>query len=42
MLPDDVDERLRREGRRRGVALAEVVRDADERHLPGRSPRLVG
>lgn len=34
MLPDDVDARLRREARRRGVPVAEVVREAVERHVP--------
>ncbi|MEW6583650.1 MAG: ribbon-helix-helix protein, CopG family [Actinomycetota bacterium] len=34
MLPDDLDARLRLEARRRGVPVAEVVREAVERHLP--------
>jgi hypothetical protein len=34
MLPDDLEARLRHEARRRGVPLAEVVREAVERHLP--------
>lgn len=34
MLPDDVLARLRNESRRRGTSVAEVVRDAVERHLP--------
>lgn len=34
MLPDDVDERLRREARRRGVSIADVAREAIDRHLP--------
>jgi CopG-like RHH_1 or ribbon-helix-helix domain, RHH_5 len=38
MLPDDVEERLRREARRRGVPLAQVVREAVERHLPAPEP----
>jgi hypothetical protein len=43
MLPDELDARLRFEARRRGVGIAEVVREAVERHLPeptrdGRTP----
>ena len=38
MLPDDLDARLRFEARRLGVSVAEVVRDAVERHLPKRQP----
>lgn len=38
MLPDDVDARLRVEARRRGVPIAEVVREAVERHLPVPEP----
>lgn len=34
MLPDDVDARLRREARRRGVSIADVAREAIDRHLP--------
>ena len=34
MLPDDVDARLRFEARRRGMSIAEVVREAIERELP--------
>jgi predicted DNA-binding protein len=34
MLPDDIDSRLRIEARRRGVPVAEIVREAVERHLP--------
>lgn len=34
MLPDDLDSRLRLEARRRGVSIADVVREAIERHLP--------
>jgi hypothetical protein len=34
MLPDDLEARLRFEARRKGVPIAEVVRDAVERHLP--------
>jgi hypothetical protein len=38
MFPDDVDLRLRLEARRRGVPIAEVVREAVERHLPAAEP----
>jgi hypothetical protein len=38
MLPDDLDTRLRREARRRGVAVAEVVREAVARHVPAPEP----
>jgi len=34
MLPDEVEARLRLEARRRGVPVAEVVREAVARHLP--------
>lgn len=34
MLANDVDARLRREARRRGVSIAEVAREAIEDHLP--------
>jgi hypothetical protein len=34
MLPDDVDARLRHEARRRGVSIADVAREALDRHLP--------
>jgi hypothetical protein len=34
MLPDDVEARLRREARRRGVSIAQIVREAVERELP--------
>jgi CopG antitoxin of type II toxin-antitoxin system len=34
MFPDDVDARLRREARRRGVPLAQLVREAVEREFP--------
>lgn len=34
MLPDEVEGRLRLEARRRGVPLAQIVREAVERHLP--------
>lgn len=38
MLPDEVDGRLRLEARRRGVPIAEIVREAVERHLPSPAP----
>jgi hypothetical protein len=38
MFSDEVDARLRREARRRGVPVAEIVRDAVERHLPPPEP----
>jgi hypothetical protein len=34
MLPDDVLARLRHESRRRGISVAEIVREAVERHVP--------
>ncbi|MFL5799105.1 MAG: ribbon-helix-helix protein, CopG family [Actinomycetota bacterium] len=34
MLPDEVEARLRLEARRRGVPVAEVVREAVTAHLP--------
>jgi hypothetical protein len=34
MLPDDLDDRLRLEARRRGTSIAVVVREAIERQLP--------
>ena len=34
MLPDDLDDRLRLEARRRGTSIADVAREAIERHLP--------
>lgn len=34
MFPDDVEARLRLEARRRGVPIAQIVREAVERHLP--------
>lgn len=34
MLPDEIDARLRFEARRRGVSLADVTREALEKHLP--------
>ena len=38
LLPDDVEARLRLEVRPRGVPMAEVVREAVERHLPAPEP----
>ena len=38
MFPDEVDARLRREARRRGVPVAQVVREAVEWHLPAPEP----
>lgn len=38
MLPDEVEARLRLEARRRGLPIAEVVREAVERHLPAPEP----
>lgn len=38
MFPDEVDARLRLEARRRGVPVAEVVREAVMRHLPAPTP----
>jgi hypothetical protein len=38
MLPDDMESRLRLEARRRGVPMAEIVREAVERHLPRATP----
>lgn len=38
MLPDEVEARVRLEARRRGVPIAEVVREAVERHLPAPEP----
>jgi predicted DNA-binding protein len=34
MLPDELDDRLRLEARRRGTAIAVVAREAIERQLP--------
>ena len=38
MLPEDVAARLRYEARRRGVSVAELVREAVERHVPPPQP----
>jgi hypothetical protein len=38
MLPDDVDARLRLEARRRGVPVAQLVREAVELHVPAPEP----
>lgn len=43
MLPDELDDRLRLEARRRGTSIAEVARDAIERQLPPASePGVLG
>jgi len=34
MLPDEVNARLRREARRRGLSIAEVARQVLDAHLP--------
>jgi plasmid stability protein len=34
MLPDELDDRLRLEARRRGTSIADVAREAIERQLP--------
>ena len=34
MLPDELDDRLRLEARRRGTSIADVARDAIDRQLP--------
>lgn len=34
MFPEEVDARLRHEARRRGVPVAQIVREAVEEHLP--------
>lgn len=38
MLADDVEARLRYEARRRGVSLAQIVREAVEREFPAPEP----
>ena len=38
MFPDDVEARLRLEARRRGVPIAQIVREAVERELPAPEP----
>lgn len=38
MLPDDVDARVRLEARRRGVPVAQIVREAIADHLPAQEP----
>ena len=38
MLPDDLDARLRNEARRRGVSVAQVVREAVEQAIPAPEP----
>jgi len=34
MLTDDLDARLRREAKRRGASIADVAREAIDRHVP--------
>ena len=34
MLPDEVDARLRQEAKRRGVSIADIAREAIDRHVP--------
>jgi predicted transcriptional regulator len=36
MLTDDLDARLRREAKRRGASIADVAREAIDRHVPAR------
>lgn len=38
MLPDELDARIRLEARRRGVSIADVAREAIERHVPAPVP----
>ena len=38
MLPDELDARIRLEARRRGVSIADIAREAIERHVPGPVP----
>ncbi len=38
MLPDEMDERLRREARRRGLSIAELTREVIESGLPPAPP----
>lgn len=42
MLPSDLDDRVRREARRRGLPIADVVREAVEAHLPERPSAVPG
>jgi Ribbon-helix-helix protein, copG family len=39
MLPDEAVARLRRESRRRGVSVAEIVREAVDAHVPEPRPQ---
>lgn len=39
-IPDDLDERLRHEAKRRGVTISDVTRSALEAHLRGGRRRL--
>jgi hypothetical protein len=34
MLPDELDARIRREAKRRGVSIADIAREAIEQHVP--------
>lgn len=34
MLPDELDSRVRREARRRGVSIADLAREALDQHVP--------
>jgi hypothetical protein len=38
MLPDEMDTRLRQEAKRRGVSIADLAREAIDRHLPRPRP----
>lgn len=38
MLPDDIDARIRLEARRRGVSIADIVREAIGQHVSGSAP----
>jgi hypothetical protein len=38
MLPDDMERRLRMEARRRGIPMAQIVREAVELHLRSPAP----
>jgi predicted DNA-binding protein len=40
-LPDELDQRLRHEARRRGTTISEVTRDAISEHLGGRRRHLL-
>ena len=38
MLPEDLDERIRLEARRRGVSIADIAREAIEQYVPAPGP----